>query len=133
CRLSNRSKPMHHRSVPLCVTITLAVFGSVLSRSGVAAPKKDMVKAQLLADTTAVKPGEPFTVGLLLDIEPDWHVYWTNPGDSGAPTTVTFKLPKGFTVGETEYPVPIKFPQPGDVVGYGYKESVLLTAKVTPP
>ena len=41
-----------------------------------------LVKAELLADVSSVKPGEPFTVGVLLKMKPHWHVYWKNPGDS---------------------------------------------------
>ena len=37
---------------------------------------KTLVKASLLADTTAIVPGKPFEVGVLLEMEPGWHTYW---------------------------------------------------------
>ena len=55
----------------------------------------DNVRAELLADVAAVKPGEPFWVGLRQTIRPKWHTYWKNPGDSGLPTEITWKLPEG--------------------------------------
>ncbi|PYI61412.1 MAG: hypothetical protein DMC59_00565 [Verrucomicrobia bacterium] len=37
---------------------------------------KQLVREELLADTDAVVPGKPFTVGLLLRMAPAWHTYW---------------------------------------------------------
>ena len=44
-----------------------------------------------------------------------------------------WKLPKGFTAGPLRWPVPVAFVQPGDIAGYGYEHTVLLTARVTAP
>jgi DsbC/DsbD-like thiol-disulfide interchange protein len=95
------------------------------------APPKDLVKAELLADTTAVVPGKNFTLGVRLTIKPEWHVYWKNPGDAGLPVRITWHVPEGMQMGELKFPIPIKFVQPGDVVGYGYKDEVMLTAPVS--
>jgi hypothetical protein len=91
------------------------------------------VKAELLADVAAIQPGGSFTVGVLLRMEPGWHVYWKNPGDSGLPTLVEFKVPHGFVVGQLQWPIPIRFDQPGNIVGYGYTDSVLFSARVQAP
>ncbi len=91
------------------------------------------VKAKLVADVAAVEPGATFTVGVLLTMDKGWHVYWRNPGDAGLATEVLWKLPKGFSVGPLRWPVPVTFVQPGDIVGYGYEHTVLLTARVTAP
>jgi thiol:disulfide interchange protein DsbD len=82
---------------------------------------------------SAIKPGEPLHVGVLLKIEPKWHVYWINPGDSGQATEVQFTVPEGFEVSELRFPVPKRFAQPGDIAGYGYEDRVMLWATVTPP
>ena len=102
-----------------------------------------LVRAQLLADVDAVAPwGQAqrgtFTVGLMLHIKKGWHVYWKYPGDSGLATQVDFKLPKAFKVGPVRYPAPRRFTQPGlapgaEIVGFGYEDAVLLTARVTAP
>src|SRR5690242_77174 len=93
----------------------------------------DLVKATLLADVKSVKPGQPFTLAVLLKLEPGWHVYWKNPGESGMATSVTWKLPQGFKAGELNFPIPKQFGNSGDVIGYGYEDEVLLTATITPP
>jgi hypothetical protein len=49
------------------------------------------VKAELRADVSAVKPGEEFTLGVLLKIKPKWHIYWKYPGDAGLATAVTME------------------------------------------
>ena len=93
---------------------------------------KQLVKAELLADTNAVVPGKPFTVGLLLRMAPGWHTYWKFPGDAGIPTELKWKLPPGWKVGEIQWPIPLKLNEPGDIQIYGYHDEVLLMQKITP-
>ena len=94
---------------------------------------KQLVKAELLADTTAVDPGKPFTVGLLLRMAPAWHTYWKFSGDAGLPTELKWKLPAGWKVGEIQWPIPLKTIDPGDIQTYGYVDEVLLMQEITPP
>ena len=91
------------------------------------------VHAELLADVSAVQPGKPFWLGVRLSIDPGWHVYWKNPGDAGLPTRVTFTLPDGFAAGLLQFPTPRRFVQPGNIVAFGYEDSVMLLSKITPP
>jgi hypothetical protein len=98
-----------------------------------AAAGEEPVQAEFLADASAVAAGQPFKVGVLFRIAPEWHIYWKYPGDAGLPTAVTLELPKGFVAGELEWPLPQSFVQPGDLAGYGYTGSVMLMAEVTPP
>src|SRR5438067_6037154 len=101
--------------------VAIVTFSLALAvRATMAAPPKELVTATLLADVDSVKAGKPFTLGVLLKIKPGWHVYWKNPGDSGLPTRVTWKLPEGFTADELRFPIPTRFDQPGDIIGYGY-------------
>lgn len=110
--------------IPLLAVSTLVV----------AAPgKKELVKAESLASVSAVKPGESFKIGVRFKIEPQWHIYWINPGESGEATQVEWVFPEGYKVGPLEYPVPVTFPQPGDIKGYGYLDEVMLMTTVTPP
>src|ERR1035441_9575897 len=60
----------------------------------------------LIADQNVVRPGRPFWVGLHFQMEEGWHIYWTNPGDSGEPPRVKWSLPSGFQAGPLEWPVP---------------------------
>jgi thiol:disulfide interchange protein DsbD len=89
-----------------------------------------MVKAQLVADVDSVAPGTGFTLGVRFVMKPDWHIYWHNPGESGLATSIAFELPESLTAGPILWPAPMRFDQPGDILGYGYSDSVLLAAKV---
>jgi thiol:disulfide interchange protein len=66
-------------------------------------------------------------VALHLRLERNWHVYWKNPGDSGAPPEIEWTLPKGVSIGEFHWPVPNRIPFP-PLMNYGYEDEVLLMA-----
>ena len=94
---------------------------------------KELVRAELLSDTTAIVPGKSFTVGLLLRMAPAWHTYWKFSGDAGLPTELKWKLPPGWKIGDIQWPIPLKTIDPGDIETYGYENEVLLMQEITPP
>ncbi len=91
------------------------------------------IHARLLADTAAIEPGKPFTLGVHLQIPKGWHVYWRNPGDAGMATHVELNLPKGFKSEGMLWPSPETFEESGDITTYGYKKEALLTVRIHPP
>src|SRR5438128_2372891 len=94
---------------------------------------RELVKATLLADTSAIVPGKSFTVGLLLRMAPGWHTYWKFSGDAGLPSEIKWHLPDGWKVGEIQWPIPLKLKDPGDIRTYGYSDEILLMQEITPP
>ncbi len=89
------------------------------------------VEAALLVDATQVKPGDTFRVGVRFRMDPGWHIYWKNPGDSGLETEVTWDTP-GSTVGPLQWPYPHTFRTPdGFITTHGYDGEVLLFAQAT--
>ena len=114
----------------------LCLLATVLTAAPLQAQMHDgveLVKADLLADTTAVAPGKPFTVGLRLRMTPHWHTYWQYSGDAGLPTKLTWQLPNGFKAGPLQWPLPEKIVTAGDIVNYGYDGEVVLLTEITPP
>jgi len=111
----------------------LAALAVLVTSVSASAQDTSPVDARLVVSTTTIEAGKPFEVGVLLHVQPGWHVYWLNPGDAGLPTSVRWTLPDGFTAGPLRWPLPERFEQPGGVVGYGYLGDVLLAATVTPP
>ncbi|NNM72691.1 protein-disulfide reductase DsbD family protein [Enterovirga aerilata] len=98
-----------------------------------AAPRaEDLVKAELVAEPSAVRPGEPFTVGVKLTMAPHWHTYWRNPGDSGLATEIRWSLPEGLQAGPIQWPVPQRIPV-SHLVNYGYEGETILLTEITPP
>ncbi len=90
------------------------------------------LKVSLVSDVTAVDPGMPAHLGLLFDLEPGWHVYWQNAGDSGEPPSVKWTLPAGFSTGPLQFPAPKRLPL-GPLMDFGYEHQVLLPAALTVP
>lgn len=91
-----------------------------------------LVTTELVASSRTAEPGKPVTLALRFKLAPGWHIYWLNPGDSGMATAPRLKLPEGWTASDWQFPIPVKFDQPGGYVGYGYKDEVTLLVEVTP-
>ncbi len=92
-----------------------------------------LVQVSLLADREAVKPGGTMTLAVRYTIEPKWHVYWENPGDSGLPTRAKFTAPEGWKIGEVRFPAPHRHDLPGDITTYIFERELVLLADVTVP
>ena len=88
--------------------------------------------AELIAEFPSVQPGEPFTVGLRISLDPGWHSYWLNPGDAGQPATIIWDMPAGYRAGEIQWPLP-EMVEESSLVSYGYEEEVLLLTEIVPP
>jgi thiol:disulfide interchange protein/DsbC/DsbD-like thiol-disulfide interchange protein len=120
------------RRLPISTRLTLVAAVSVALVSALhAAPvKTEHVEAELVAARTALVPGEPLTVALRLSMQKGWHTYWQNPGDSGLPTTLAWKLPAGVDAAPIEWPAPHALPA-GPLVNYGYDGEVLHLVQLT--
>ncbi|QNP47669.1 protein-disulfide reductase DsbD family protein [Diaphorobacter aerolatus] len=102
--------------------------GAALGSSTVTTPH---VQAELIAQAPeGVGPGKPLWLGLSITHQPEWHTYWKNPGDSGLPTQLEWKLPEGIEAGEIAWPVPQKIPL-GTLANFGYEGTVLLPVPMT--
>jgi DsbC/DsbD-like thiol-disulfide interchange protein len=87
----------------------------------------------LVAEKSAAVPGQVLVLGVRFEIDPKWHIYWVNPGDSGGPPTVEWKLPAGFQADAFEWPVPQRIDIGGGLVNYGYEADVLLPVTMRVP
>lgn len=121
---------MRFSSIVFGLSVALAGAPAALLAGADASPH---VTARLISDVARIAPSTSFRVGLHLKIDPQWHVYWKNPGDGGLPTTVRWALPEGFTVSQLKFPLPALFVQPGDIQGIGYEDEVVVLATITPP
>lgn len=80
----------------------------------------------LVADHTQVPADGTLRVGVRFELDPGWHMYWHNPGESGLATHVAFE---GVEAGELRWPAPHEFESPGPIITYGYADEVLLFAE----
>jgi thiol:disulfide interchange protein DsbD len=119
---------------------TLGLFlGLALPAPDAAAQRKtaggaDLVKLELIADTSHVQPGKKLTIAARFEIAPGWHIYWENPGESGLATEASFSAPAGYDVGDVRFPGPERFQTPGETAAsYGYEKEAVLSSTVAAP
>ena len=67
-----------------------------------------------------------FQLGVHFKIDPEWHVYWKNPGDSGS--APKFQL-SGGEIKSIQWPYPVRLPV-GDLTNYGYDHEVVFLLDV---
>ena len=92
----------------------------------------EQVAARLVASVDTVHPGSEIYLGVNQRIIPHWHTYWSNPGDSGLPTTIEWSLPAGATAGDILWPTPSRISL-GTITNYGYSNEVTLLSKIKIP
>lgn len=63
------------------------------------------VAVSLVSATNQVSHGQA-RLGLLFRLKPDWHIYWSDPGDAGQPPSITLTAPKDAKAGPFAYPAP---------------------------
>lgn len=89
-------------------------------------------RVELISQRQTIAPGEKSWLAVHFTLDPGWHIYWQNPGDSGQPPALKWQLPDGFTVGETQWPRPERLKN-GPLADYGYKDDVSLLAALQVP
>src|SRR5215469_13605732 len=94
---------------------------------------KELVKASLISDVDAIRPGQQFRLGVLYRLEPGWHIYWKYSGDSGLPTKIEWRLPPGVKIHDLQWPLPVRDKEPGDLEVFDYTGETLLFATVEAP
>lgn len=88
---------------------------------------------ELLAQQETAKPGSVLPLGVHFTLEPGWHIYWVNPGDSGQPPVLKWQLPAGYSAGEIHWPRPQRMQPAPQLADFGYHDEVLLPVKLNVP
>lgn len=111
---------------------TLGVTFCGLTSAYPQASKIQHVHLSLVSEHGSVASGGSQWVGLRFQLDPGWHIYWSNPGDSGEPPKVVWQLPSGFKTGDLQFPTPHRIADHG-LTDYGYEGDVVLLSKLTAP
>lgn len=106
--------------------ILLAVFLGLAATTSWATT----TKVRVVLPVEAARPGDTVMAGISLEMQPGWHTYWKNPGDSGLAATVQWTLPPGVTAGDIQWPVPEKLVTP-PLTTYGYSGQAVLLVPLT--
>ncbi len=115
------------------LVLAVAVVGFA-ARTAAAAQESDPAhaKVELISEVSSIAPGQSFQLGVRFELEPHWHIYWQNPGDSGQPPSVKWGLPPGFEAGPIDWPFPERLNN-GALTDYGYQGTVLLPVALRVP
>ncbi len=92
----------------------------------------ERIEAELVPMSQWAAPGSTAIVAVRQKIQPGWHTYWRNPGDSGGATTLDWTLPPGVSAGDIVWPAPTR-QRLQDLMNYGYSDVVLLPVPVEIP
>lgn len=95
--------------------------------------KTDHAEVELISEQSAIVPGETFWIGVQMDIDEGWYVYYRNPGDSGMPLTLNWTHEKDFNISDIKWPYPKWKDIPGDLTSYAYQDSMLYMMEATAP
>jgi thiol:disulfide interchange protein len=121
------------RPASLGLAIALLMAGTVVPGRAQVVDGRQLVKAQLVADTQHIEPGQKFRLGVLYTMVPKWHIYWQYAGDAGIPTQIEWQLPPEFQAGPLQWPLPTREQEPGGLEVFDYNNEVLLFTEVQAP
>lgn len=115
--------------------LALGVLALAIQDPGAPAGQRGdrLVKVDVLADRGAIRPGDRFTLAVRLTVEPGWHIYWDNPGDSGLPTRIQVQVPAGFEAGPPLSPIPAREVAEGEIVSYVHRDEAVYLVDVRAP
>lgn len=99
---------------------------------GPAIQRTERIEAELVAMSAWAAPGSTAVVAVRQAIQPGWHTYWRNPGDSGGATELTWTVPAGVKPGGIVWPLPERQRLSG-LMNYGYSGEVWLPVPVEIP
>ena len=102
------------------------------SKKPAVASAEELAKLRATIDVKIVHPGQTFNLVLIFDIQPQWHIYWKNPGEGAPPPDVVVQVPDGYKVGKIRWPRPIEMDSP---IGpeYVYEKQAALFVPITAP
>ncbi len=95
---------------------------AALSAANPAEARIQTANVALLFPSQLVRPGSQVEGLVQFYIDPGWHLYWKNPGDTGFAPTFDWQLPAGIQIKEITWPAPRRF-ECGGTFFYGYDKT----------
>lgn len=114
---------MRNRNYFVLILALFALFTPSIAQAQAVASAPHLT-VQLLVPPAQIYPGQNFTAGLYFKLEPGWHIYWINAGDSGEPPSMHWELPAGITADGLQFSAPKRLPL-GPLMDFGYESEVL--------
>ena len=113
---------------------SLLLLGLLLASlaPAVAADKATELVRPTLHPAGSIAPGGRVAVVVSLAIAPKWHLYWSNPGDSGMPPEIAWRLPTGWKADPPRFPVPERLVV-SELVSFSYHDRLDLIVDLHAP
>lgn len=115
-----------------CLILAALVLLAPRVRADASASPEQHARVELISLFDSISPADRSTwVALKFTIDPGWHLYWVNPGESGIPPTVKWTLPEGFSAGPLLFPTPHRITDPSGSRIFGYESELVLPVKIS--
>ena len=110
----------------LIYNILFFMFALVFNANALSVNKKtNHVGVTLIPEySTVTKDTKNITLIADIDIKPEWHIYWDNPGDSGDPTVLTFYDSPHYTLSQSVHSAPQKFVIEDIITSYIHRQKL---------
>jgi DsbC/DsbD-like thiol-disulfide interchange protein len=118
--------------VPIRAGVAAALIAASLTPQARAQDSSPWVKdshsaVRLLAGS---RSGAVLLGGIAIQLQPGWHTYWRNPGDSGVPPRFDFGKSENIEAVTILWPAPMKFADGAGGVSLGYQKQVVLPLRI---
>ncbi len=121
---SNKWVSLFMRPFRLIVAIALLLAAGLPVLAASDSADAPHLHVRLIVLPQMLSRGASAEAGLYFKLEPGWHVYWKNAGDSGEPPHIRWALPDGISAGPLQFPAPKRLPL-GPLMDFGYEDEAL--------
>lgn len=112
--------------------VLAALVGAAPVHAGGARIDTGHIVADIVPRDHIVAPGDTLEIAIVQEIADGWHTYWVNPGDSGEPMRLDWRLPAGASPHEIRWPTPQRVAYP-PLMNYGYTGTAIALTAVDVP
>lgn len=119
--------------VPFWMLAGLAVGPVTLAQDASGWDAEPHTAVRLIAGSLTKSDNATFVrAGIEIKLDPGWHTYWRDPGDSGAPPVLDFSGSDNVKTVKVLWPAPQRFPDGAGGNSIGYLDHLLLPLHVVP-
>lgn len=109
------------RSLSVSIFALVLFCPSLFAASSVGRPH---TRIEILAESSSLQIGSTGWIGVQFTMEPKWHIYWKNSGDSGTRPKFNWSEDKDIVIGPPAWPTPERH-LVGPLMNYGYANQVM--------
>ncbi len=92
----------------------------------------ELVSTRAVVLAESLKPGAEIEIGVIFEIDPEWHIYWQNPGEAGVATSIDATSSASVKFGDIRWPRPTVLPGEFEA-SYVYEKQTVLFLPLTLP